>query len=463
MGARRGQHLGELRGPERRPRHRRHRARQQIVHRLALAGQPDSVAVSPDKRYAAIVIENERDEDVNDGLIPQLPAGSLQVLDLQTLELRTVALTGMAQTAPEDPEPEFVDINRRNQAVVSLQENNHLAIVDLERARVIRHFPAGSATVRDVDATEEELGPQGQGLIELDDTITRRREPDAVHWIDDDTFATANEGDYDDGDRGGRLARLHPLQQQGQGRVRVRLELRARDRARRALPAGARGEQGQRAGGPRGRREPRAHAAAGRLRARQRRSASTTSATASRASCHVIPTGIGPEGIRAIPERGLLAVSAETDGLADGLAIRSIVTLYELDRGAPAYPYVKSRERAARAADPVGRALRPLRRSRRPRRLVGGQRLYLAQAWLYKVDAGRTPPLITKRIPVGVPDTDDQTKGEFDFEGVVARREGGFWFASEGRTNAGSSRPNLLVRTDAGGTILKTRPAARLA
>ena len=68
-----------------------------------------------------------------------------------------------------------------------------------------RDFPAGSATVRGVDATEEELGPQGQGLIELDDTITRRREPDAVHWIDDDTFATANEGDYtdEDGDEGG--------------------------------------------------------------------------------------------------------------------------------------------------------------------------------------------------------------------------------------------------------------------
>jgi hypothetical protein len=49
----------------------------QIVKTIPLGGQPDSISISPDERYAAIVIENERDEDVNDGLIPQLPAGTL--------------------------------------------------------------------------------------------------------------------------------------------------------------------------------------------------------------------------------------------------------------------------------------------------------------------------------------------------------------------------------------------------
>ena len=40
------------------------------------------MAISPDEKYAAIVIEKERDEDVNDGLIPQLPGGTLQILEL---------------------------------------------------------------------------------------------------------------------------------------------------------------------------------------------------------------------------------------------------------------------------------------------------------------------------------------------------------------------------------------------
>lgn len=55
-------------------------ASQRELRRIALAGQPDSIAISPDQRFAAIVIENERDEDDNKGLIPQLPAGSLQVV-----------------------------------------------------------------------------------------------------------------------------------------------------------------------------------------------------------------------------------------------------------------------------------------------------------------------------------------------------------------------------------------------
>ncbi len=35
----------------------------------ALAGQPDAVSISPNSKFAAIAIENERDEDLNDGLI----------------------------------------------------------------------------------------------------------------------------------------------------------------------------------------------------------------------------------------------------------------------------------------------------------------------------------------------------------------------------------------------------------
>ena len=173
-----------------------------IVRRIPLVGQPDSVAISPDGRYAAIVIENERDEGLNGGLIPQAPAGLLQVLDCQSSPdkwtLSNVELTGLAEVAPFDPEPEFVDINEANLAVVTMQENNHLVVVNLANKQIVNHFSAGSVTLDRVDATEEKLGPQKTGLIGLTETITRRREPDAVAWIDHDTFVTANEGDYED-------------------------------------------------------------------------------------------------------------------------------------------------------------------------------------------------------------------------------------------------------------------------
>ncbi len=82
----------------------------------------------------------------------------------------------------------------------------------------------------------------------------------------------------------------------------------------------------------------------------------------------------------------------------------------------------------------------------------------LAQAYLYRIDVGRRPARIERRIAVGGVGVADQATGDFDLEGVAARREGGFWLASEGRTNAGSSRPNLLVRTDAAGRVVQSVP-----
>ena len=63
-----------------------------------------------------------------------------------------VSLTGLAgMLYPDDPEPEFVDINHANQAVVTLQENNHIVVVDLPSRQVVKHFPAGAVTLTGVD------------------------------------------------------------------------------------------------------------------------------------------------------------------------------------------------------------------------------------------------------------------------------------------------------------------------
>ncbi|MBJ7471558.1 MAG: esterase-like activity of phytase family protein [Solirubrobacteraceae bacterium] len=435
----------------------------QIAARITLAGQPDSIAVSPDGRYAAIVIENERDEDVLGGLIPQAPAGVLQILDLKgpvwkwDRQLRTVDLTGIAQTAPSDPEPEFVDINRRNEAVVSLQENNHLAIVDLKKAKVTRHFSAGSVDLKNVDATEEEVGPQGSGLIELDDDLpARRREPDAVHWVDDDTFATANEGDYEDengvegGSRGFTLFNSRGYVEFESGAsfehevVRAGHFPEARAENKGAEPEGLEVATFGRT----------TYLFVGAERANVVGVYEITRGAPKFVG--LLPTGVGPEGIRAIPRRGLLAVSAETDTPG---AVRSVVTLYDLKRRSVApYPQLVSANDAAGLPIPwvaqSGLSGDPVEKNT----LWSVSDSYLGQSWIYKIDTARTPAVITQRIPVGAAETDDQLLGEFDLEGVVARKEGGFWLASEGRTNVGSSRPNLIVRTDAAGTVLQSIP-----
>ena len=46
-------------------------ASKQVEASCDLGGQPNSVAVSADGKFAAVAIENERDEELNDGELPQ--------------------------------------------------------------------------------------------------------------------------------------------------------------------------------------------------------------------------------------------------------------------------------------------------------------------------------------------------------------------------------------------------------
>jgi DNA-binding beta-propeller fold protein YncE len=161
---------------------------------IPLGGQPDSVAVSPDGHFAAIAIENERDEDVNEGEMPQPPPGFLTIVDTvgapSAWTTRDVALVGIAERFPTDPEPEFVDINANNRAAVTLQENNHVVIVDLPSGMVVRDWPTGT--------TSHHADLEDDGQIVFDDNLRQaRREPDAIVWTRGNNLMTANEGDYD--------------------------------------------------------------------------------------------------------------------------------------------------------------------------------------------------------------------------------------------------------------------------
>ena len=127
--------------------------------------------------------------------MPQGPPGFLAIVDLirpgrpGTWEVRNVSLQGVASRFAADPEPEFVDINARGVAAVTLQENNHVALVRLADGRLVDHFSAGSVT-HGADLTED-------GLIDFSDTLVdARREPDAIRWARGQ-LVTANEGDYD--------------------------------------------------------------------------------------------------------------------------------------------------------------------------------------------------------------------------------------------------------------------------
>ena len=68
--------------------------------------------------------------------------------------MNRVNMTGLASIGAEDPEPEVVDINDIGETVLTLQENNHIAVVD-QVGKIISHFSAGVTDLEKIDALDE--------------------------------------------------------------------------------------------------------------------------------------------------------------------------------------------------------------------------------------------------------------------------------------------------------------------
>lgn len=437
-----------------------------LIRTLPLGGQPDSVAVSPDQRFAAVVIENERDEDKEDpsqtpeeGGLPQLPAGALVIVDLNgapaAWTTRTVDLTGLADFAPEDPEPEFVDINTQNIATVTLQENNHIVLVNLRTGKVIRDFTAGTVDLTDIDTID---APR-PNLIALTDSLNDvPREPDAITWINNQVMATANEGDLFGGSRGFTLFGLFGQVRFDAGSDFEHLAVRHGHYQDRRSDAKGSEPEGIKAATFNGRRmlfvgaERAGFVAVYRLRT-----------PVSPEFVQILPTGIGPEGLLAIPQRNLFAVASEVDlppEEADELAgFRSVISLYELRNGVASYPTIVSADRPDTDAVGAGLpipwgALSALAADREDADTVyTAHDSFYQQSRLYSVDVGQTPAVITGETVLR---TAGGATVNYDVEGVVQRPGGGFWLVSEGAGSAPSpSRLNLLIEVAADGTIAR--------
>ncbi|GAB4054283.1 esterase-like activity of phytase family protein [Catellatospora paridis] len=413
-------------------------ATRSVKRSIDLGGQPDSVAVSPDGRFVAVAIENERDEDVDDGEIPQEPAGWLSVVDVKPAvadwALRTVALTGLAEVAPTDPEPEYVSINSAGKAVVSLQENNHLAIVDLATGKVDKHFSAGQVTVSAVDTEDDDR-------ISLTGSITARREPDGVVWLGTDRFATANEGDYQGGSRGWTVFDTTGKVVFDAGNSLEHLAVThgiypdKRSDAKGVEPENvATGVFG-------GKPYLFVNAERGNFTA-----VYEVTDPAHPKFVQLIPTANEPEGVIAVPSRGLVVISSELDDPDNGL--RGAVTIAKFGQ-APAYPSLVS---AKSGGLPIAwgalSGLTPA--TGEPAKLWGVSDSVYAPTRLFAIDTAATPAVITKDVTV----TKDGEGVALDAEGLATRPGGGFWLAVEGAKGP----ENKLVRIDAAGAVQQEVP-----
>jgi len=413
-------------------------SRKAIVGECPLPGQPDSVAAR--NGVLAIAIENERDETVNDGALPQLPAGALALgaLNGDSLDCashKIVALTGLAAVAGEDPEPEFVDISEDGNVVVTLQENNHIVVVDGRTGQVEAHFPAGTVDLDGIDIKKD-------GKISLTGSMKAvPREPDSVHWIDRNRFVTANEGDWKGGSRGFTI-----FNRDGTVAYESGPSLEHEIVALGHYPD-KRNKKGVEIEGVEvGRYGKDTLLFVGSERASVVGVYRDTGGVPE--LVQVLPTGIGPEGLLAIPSRNLFVATSEVDLHGEGGVAPHVMIYERKERTAPAYPTLRS---VRKDGLPIAwGALSGLAadRSQAGRLYAVTDSAYGGAPRILTIDATQKPAAITDAILVT---RDGAAAEKLDLEGIAMASDGGFWLASEGNPEKGLR--NLLLRVDAKGAI----------
>jgi hypothetical protein len=412
-----------------------------ISQRCELGGQPDSVAISKDGKLVAVAIENERDEDLNKGEIPQLPAGYVMIFPVngKTLDCggsKRVQMTGLASVGGSDPEPEFVAFNDLNQIVVTLQENNHLAIIDGNTGTIINHFSAGSVDLDGIDTEKD-------GALMFTESLKGvAREPDAVKWLDNDRFVIANEGDYKGGARGFTIFNKQGdvLYESGasfeQQVVRVGHYPDKRSGKKGAEP------EGLEVATFNGKTYIFVLSERGSIMAVYRDTG------ADPVLVQMLPSGIAPESAVALPQRGLIATANEADLIEDG-GLRSHIMLYQWQDQAPSYPQIVSQ------ADSEGRyigwgALSGLTANNKnaAQLYAISDSFYSAQPRIFTIDASTMPAQITSAITVT---RQGKAAQGLDLEGIAFDPNGGFWLASEG--NEAKAVAHALYHVDGKGEI----------
>ncbi|MEM1360774.1 MAG: esterase-like activity of phytase family protein [Pseudomonadota bacterium] len=409
-----------------------------LLNSCPLPGQPDSVAKSKDGVFLAVAIENERDEDLNDGVIPQLPAGSLVLVNageggLDCDSMLTVDLTGLAEIAPSDPEPEYVDINGLGETVITLQENNHIIVVSAE-GEVISSFSAGAVDLENIDAIDDRAA-----ILPVDSQPGRLREPDSVKWIDNDHFATANEGDYNGGSRGWTIFNKDGsvVYESGPSFEHALIQIGHYPDRR----SDAKGVEPEAINFAEFDRKPMVFVGS------ERGSiigVYDVSDLANPVLAQLLPSGVSPESYAVIPERGLLASANEFDGREDGAAPAHVM-VFEYQEAPASYPHLTTAgmdtltgfgaiSGMVGAADGMIYAV--------------NDSFYGYQPTIFKIDQSQTPAQIVEAIPVTRAGRPAQ---KIDMEGITLDADGNFWVASEGRTDRVT--PHAIYMIDSGGAI----------
>lgn len=127
-----------------------------LIGTATVGSMPDMVAFTPDGRYALTANEGEPSEDYSVD-----PEGSISIVEVATRTVRTagfatfnaqaaalrtqgVRLFGPGASVAQDLEPEYIAVSADSKtAYATLQENNAIAVVDIDTATVTAIRPLG--------------------------------------------------------------------------------------------------------------------------------------------------------------------------------------------------------------------------------------------------------------------------------------------------------------------------------
>jgi DNA-binding beta-propeller fold protein YncE len=187
---------------------------------------PDMVTFAPDGHRVLVANEGEPGayEEV-DGVAPVDPEGSVSIIDIghgcarphvRTADFRRfngrrealvkagVRIFGPNATVAQDLEPEYIAVSG-GEAFVTLQENNALAIVDIDRAQVKSIVPLGTKDHAKpgsgLDASDRDLDGKVGKVNIANWPVRGMYQPDGIaayHFRGRTFLVTANEGDARD-------------------------------------------------------------------------------------------------------------------------------------------------------------------------------------------------------------------------------------------------------------------------
>lgn len=438
-----------------------------IAGDLNIGEGPDSVAIATieKKTYAVVAIENEPVVVDMDGKLTDVEepghegdisgAGVVQVValnwsDLSKSTVKTISFTkeqlaNKGLLFPEDPQPEFIKI-KNGMAAVTLQENNGVAVIDVSKGVLKSLFSLGKPKWQKHDLTADseisftESYPE---KFEAEVSYAGARMPDGIAWNARGTILyTADEGEMDL--TGGRGWSAWTTKGSQVWKDKGELE-------QKAAEFGHYPESRSEAGGIEvegmetavfGKKE---FAFVG---SEKGSFVAVYDITNNRKPVFVqlIPTGMEPEGLLALPERSLFLTSDEDSGT---------ITVFEGVSGMA----TASDKVMLHSSDFYWSAISGLASDAKRNDVMYAVPDNALKSYIYRIDVkdsiGKVSPLA--RI------MENGQKVDLDLEGIVrdtsvtAPANAGFWLANEGNADFGKKTysPNLLLQVDMNGNVLQ--------